>query len=37
MLVTQFLLKNPGLLKQGSDGIKGAEVLKVMMRERLHA
>jgi hypothetical protein len=31
MLVTQFLLKNPGLFKQGSDGIKGAEVLKIMM------
>ena len=30
MLVTQFLLKNPGLFKQDG-GIKDAEVLKVMM------
>jgi hypothetical protein len=31
MLVTQFLLQNPGLFRQGSGGIKGAEVLKIMM------
>jgi hypothetical protein len=32
MLVIQFLLKNPGLFKQqDDDGIKNAEVLKIMM------
>jgi hypothetical protein len=31
MLATQFLLKNPGLFKQGSSGIKEAEVLKIMI------
>jgi hypothetical protein len=31
MLVIQFLLKHPGLFKQGNDGIKHAEVLKFMM------
>jgi hypothetical protein len=32
MVVIHFLLKNPGLFKQqGSDGINGTEVLKVMV------
>jgi hypothetical protein len=32
MVVTQFLLKNPGLFKQqGSDAINGTQVLKYMM------
>ena len=30
-VVTQFLLRNPGLFKQGNDGIKVPEVLKFMM------
>jgi hypothetical protein len=30
-VVTQFLLKNPGLFKQGNDGIKVPEVLRFMM------
>jgi hypothetical protein len=30
-VVTQFLSRNPGLFKQGNDGIKVPEVLKFMM------